>query len=235
LTYIYGMKTNAILSSTDRELFGITIRQNTKEQFLSVTDLQKAYDNARWEFFWSEKKINDVLSWTATKERIYYLLIEADLIKTSLNLFMETVEKQGITSVLKELNVYKTTGRAENKQVMANPYIWMLLAMELNPMIYAKVIKWLTDSLIFDRIEAGGEFMPMNAAIKSIVQKPDYPKYSMAINNKVFGKHMAGMRNLASAKELRKIADIEKFIKQSIDMGFIRNENDVIKAIINFN
>jgi hypothetical protein len=57
----------------------------------------------------------------------------------------------------------------------------------------------------------------------------------MAINNKVFGKHMAGMRNLASAKELRKIADIEKFIKQSIDMGFIRNENDVIKAIINFN
>ena len=38
------MKTDVILSSTDRELFGITIRQNTKEQFLSVTDLQNAYE-----------------------------------------------------------------------------------------------------------------------------------------------------------------------------------------------
>jgi hypothetical protein len=57
----------------------------------------------------------------------------------------------------------------------------------------------------------------------------------MAINNKVFGRHMAGMRNLASAKELRKVADIEKFITQSIEMGFIRTENDVIKAISNFN
>jgi hypothetical protein len=148
---------------------------------------------------------------------------------------MEMVKKEGLVTVLKQLGVYKTTGRAENKQVMAHPYIWMSIAIELNYILYGKVIKWLTDSLIFDRIEAGGEFMPMNAAIKSIVQKPDYPKYSMAINNKVFGKHMAGMRNLASAKELRKIADIEKFIKQSIDMGFIRNENDVIKAIINFN
>lgn len=228
------MKTSVILKSTDRELFGITIRQNTKEQFLSVTDLQKAYEVARWQYFWSEKKINDVLSWNATKERVYFLLKEADLIKTSLNVFMEMVEKEGITSVLKGLNVYKTTGRGKNKQVMASPYIWMLLAMELNPMIYAKVIKWLTDSLIFDRIEAGGEFMPMNAAIKKIVEKPDYPKYSIAINNKVFGKHISGMRNLASAKELRKIADIEKFITQSIEMGFLRNENDVLLSIEKF-
>lgn len=225
------MKTNIVLKSTDRELFGVTIRQNTKEQFLSVTDLQKAYEVARWQYFWTEKKINDVLSWNATKERVYYLLKEADLIKTPLNLFMEMVEKEGITSVLKGLNVYKTTGRGENKQVMASPYIWMLLAMELNPMIYAKVIKWLTDSLIFDRIEAGGEFMPMNSAIKTIVPNPDYPKYSIAINTKVFGKHISGMRNLASAKELRKIADIEKFITQSIEMGFLRTESDVLLAI----
>jgi hypothetical protein len=215
------MKTNIILKSKDRDLFGITIRQNTKEQFLSVTDLQKAYETARWQHGWSEKKINDVLSWNATKERIYYLLKEANLIKTSLNLFMEMVEKEGITSVLKGLNVYKTTGKGANKQVMANPYIWMLLAMELNPMIYAKVVIWLSDSLIFDRIEAGSEYKPMNEAIKKVTPNPDYSKYAKMINEKVFGNHITGMRNLASANELRKITKIEQFITQGISIGMI--------------
>lgn len=228
------MKTSVILSSSDRELFGITIRQNTKEQFLSITDLQKAYETARWQYGWSDKRISDILSGITTKERVYYLLKERGLVKAEITVFMEMVEKEGITQSLKGLNVYKTTGRGENKQVMADPYVWMLLAMELNPMLYAKVIVWLTDTLIFDRIEAGGEFLPMNSAIKMIAQKPDYPKYSMAINKRVFGKHISGMRNLASAKELRKIADIEKFITQSIEMGFLRNENDVLLAIEKF-
>lgn len=47
-------------------------------------------------------------------------------------------------------------------------------------------------------------------------------------------KHQTGMRNLASSKELRKISDIEKFIIQSIEFGFLRCENDVINAIKNF-
>lgn len=229
------MKSNVILSSTDRELFNVTIRQNTKGEFLSVTDLQRAYETARWQYGWSEKKINDVLSWTSTKERIYHLLVEANIIKTSLNLFMEMVEKEGITRVLKGLNVYKTTGRGSDKQVMCDPYIWTLLAMELNPMIYAKVVVWLTDSLIFQRIEAGNEYMPMNAAIKRVVKEPNYPKYAKLINEKVFGQHQTGMRNLASAKELRKIADVEKFIIQAIDMGFLKSDNDITKAIENFN
>ena len=229
------MKSNVILSSTDRELFGVTIRQNTKEQFLSISDLQKAYEKARWQYGWSDKRINDILSSTDTKERVYFLLKERGLVKAEITVFMEMVKKEGLTKVLKGLGIYKATGRGENKTVMADPYIWVLIAMELNPMLYAKVIIWLTDSLIFDRIEAGGEFMPMNASIKKIVQSPDYPKYARLINEKVFGQHQTGMRNLASAKELRKIADIEKFITQSISMGFLKSEIDVVNSIKNFN
>lgn len=228
------MKSNVVLSSSDRELFGVRIRQNTKGEFFSLTDLQKSYENARWQYGWSEKKINDVLSWTATKERVFYLLQESNSIKTSLSLFMEMVEKEGITKVLKGLGVYQTTGRGTTKQVMCNPYVWTLIAMELNPMIYAKVVVWLTDSLIFQRIEAGNEYLPMNSSIKSIVDNPDYAKYARAINEKVFGQHQTGMRNLASSKELRKISDIEKFIIQSIEFGFLRCENDVLNAIKNF-
>ena len=228
------MKSNITLSSSDRELFGITIRQNTKEQFLSISDLQKAYEVARWQYGWSDRKISDVLNTTSTKERIYYLLKDIGLIKTDFSVFMEMVNSEGVTNVLKGLQVYKTTGRGSDKTVMASPYIWVMVAMELNPMIYAKVVKWLTDTLVFDRVEAGSEYLPMNSSIKKIVPVPDYPKYARTINEKVFGQHQTGMRNLASSKELRKIADIEKFIIQSIDFGFLKNESDVIKAIENF-
>lgn len=201
---------------------------------LSVTDLQKAYEAARWQYGWSDKRVNDILSSIDTKYRLYYVLKEMNFIKAEISVFMEMVDKEGLTRVLKGLGVYKTTGRGENKQVVANPYVWMLIAMELNPMIYAKVIIWLTDSLIFDRIDAGTEYMPMNSAIKKIVHEPEFFKYAIAINQKVFGLHKTGMRNLASAKELRKIADIEKFIAQSIDMGFLKSEDDILKAIQNY-
>ena len=222
------MKQNVVLSSSDRELFGITIRQNTKESFLSVSDLQKAYEKARWMYGWSDRKVADIMQTDVTKERMYYLLSERDLIKTNMSVFMEVVEKEGLTKVLKGLGLYKTTGRGANKTVMADPYIWVLLAMELNPMLYAKVIIWLTDSLIFDRIEAGSEYLPMNSKIKDILLKPDYPKYARLINTKVFGEHKTGMRNLASAKELRKIADVEKTVITAIDNAWIKNEDDLI-------
>lgn len=225
------MKNNITLSSKDRELFGVTIRQNTKESFLSVTDLQKAYEKARWMYGWSDRKVADIMQTEITKERIYYLLKERDFIKTNIMGFMDMVEKEGLTKVLKGLGLYKTTGRGDNKSVMADPYIWVLLAMELNPMLYAKVIIWTTDSLIFDRIEAGSEYLPMNSKIKEIIQIPDYPKFARLINKKVFGHHQSGMRNLASAKELRKIADVEKTIITAIDNSWIKSEEDLIKFL----
>ena len=221
------MKSNIVLSSSDRELFGITIRQNTQEQFLSVTDLQKAYESARWKYGWSERHSNTVMQSKEFKERLFYILENKGFIKVGIPTFMEMCEKEGITKVLKGLGVWKTTGARGNNQVMCDPHIWVLLAMELNPMIYAKVVIWLTDSLVFNRIEAGSEYLPMNTAIKSVIENPDYVKFAKAINEKVFGQHIAGMRQLASAKELRKITDIEVFIKNAINNGWIKTENQI--------
>lgn len=225
------MITNQVLKSSDRDLFGITIRQNTKNKMLSVSDLQKAYERARFIHGWSDRDYHSITQSKDFLERVYYILESRDLIKLSILGFTEMVEREGIISTLKGLGVWKTTGRGENKMVVADPYIWILLAMELNPMIYAKVVIWLTDSLIFDRIEAGTEFMPMNSAIKSIIDNPDYRKYATAINESVFGEHIRGIRNLASAQELRKIADIEKFITNGIEMGMITNEDQILKSI----
>lgn len=225
------MKTSVILSSTDRELFGVTIKQDTKSQMLSVTDLQNAYEKARWQHGWSERRIESVTTQSEFKERLFYILENQGVIKTSILVFMEMIEKEGLTRVMKGLGVWKATGARGNNQVYCDPFVWVLIAMEMNPMIYAKVVIWLTDSLVFNRIEAGSEYMPMNAEIKRVLQNPDYTVFAKAINVRVFGKHLAGMRNLASAKELRKISDIEKTIITAIKNGWIKTENEILKAI----
>ena len=56
------MKTNVTMMSNDRKLFGVTIRQDTKNQFLSITDLQEAYTRARIEKGWNEKRVENILS-----------------------------------------------------------------------------------------------------------------------------------------------------------------------------
>lgn len=222
------------MKSTDRDLFGITIKQQTANKFVSISDLQIAYDKGRWVYGWSDKRINDILSGNDTKERIYYLLTERGLVKAEISVFMNMVEREGIVKSLKGLGVWKTTGKGVNKSVYCDPYIWVLLAMELNPMLYAKVVIWITDTLIFDRIEAGSEYMPMNAAIKEVVKSPDYPKYAKEINIRVFDQHITGMRNLASAKDLRLIADIEKFIIKAIESNFIKTDGEITCAIKNY-
>lgn len=225
------MKTNVTLQSTDREIFGIKVRQETKNGFMSITDLQQAYEAARWQHGWNEKRINDILSNIETKERVYHLLNERDFINTGIPAFTELVENQGLINVLKDLGVWKTTGRGENRNVMCDPYIWTLLAMELNPMLYAKVIIWLTDTLIFDRMDAGSKFLPMNSAISRNIDSPDYPKYAREINIKVFGEHITGMRNLASAKELRLISEIENTVTKALQYGWVKTEEEILNLI----
>ena len=225
------MKNNVVLKSTDRNLFGITIEQNTKDYFLSVSSLQKAYDVARWQYGWSDRKVADIMQTKEFKERVFYILESKGFIKTNILGFMDMIEKEGIAKVLKGLGVYKTTGARQTKQTYCDPYIWILLALELNPTIYANVVIWLTDTLVFDRIEAGTEYMPMNSKIKEIIPNPNYQTYAKLINKKVFGKHVAGMRNLASANELRQIADVEKQIITAIDMKWIKNEKGLIEFL----
>jgi len=229
------MKTNVVMKSADRNLFGITIRQRTENSFLSISDLQKAYEVARWQHGWTTQSISQLMQSVRFSERLFHLLNERGLVKVDFPTFMEMVDREGVTNVMKGLGVWKTTGKGVDRAVFSDPYIWVMVALELNPLLYAKVIMWLTDTLIFDRIEAGSEFKPMNSAISKIVPSPDYRKYAIAINEKVFGHHQSGMRNIASAKELSKIARIEQFVSNAIDMKLVGKDEDIINVIKNCN
>ena len=223
------MKTNVVMRSTDRKLFGITVRQDTKDGFFNLSDLQEAYDVARARYGWSEKRINDIINNISNRERVFYILEEQGIMFTSFNVFMEECEKEGIIRVLKRYGVYRASGSRSNRTTSCNPYIWTLIAMELNPMLYAKVMKWLTDSLILNRIEAGDFYKDFARAIKPF--GPDYIKVAKALNYVAFGRHESGIRNTATKEQLTDLVDLEKKMSFAIDMGYISSQSQLIDSL----
>ena len=227
------MKTNVVMQSEkSRELFGVIIRQNTKDSMLSLSDLQEAYIHARVLNGWSERgKIQDILAQKENVERIFYVLKEQKIINSEISDFMKMVDEKGIIKVLKGFGVYKTTGARATKTTYCNPYIWVLVAMELNPMLYAKVITWLTDKLIINRIEACDLNNNLRRVICAKVDNPDYAGINRALNVKIFGHHLTGMRNLASEADLQRLNKLQENIAFCIERGFLKSSDDIISEI----
>lgn len=224
------MKTNVTLMSRSRNLFGITIRQETKTSFLSLTDLQTAYAELRKTNGLSDRRVTDILGSSANAERVYFILKKRDSIKTDFPAFMESVESKGLTTVLKENNYYITKGRGENKSTLCDPYIWALIAMEMNPMLYAEVITWLTDKLILNRIDAGDMYRDLSAAV-SRFNNVDYSRLAQALNHIVFGKHETGIRNKGTESELSELHLLESNLAFSINSEFLTSFEEVMSHL----
>lgn len=225
------MKTNVTMVSTDRNLFGVIIKQDTKTSFMSLTDLQEAYSRKRIEMGWSEKRIENILSNKDSSERIYYILEKQGyMIKTGFPVFMEMVEKQSLIKVLKKVGAYKTTGRGSDRRVMCNPYIWVLVALELNPMMYAEVVTWLTDTLILSRIEVGDRYNTLSRAVARFPDV-DYSRMAKGLNYIVFNKHETMLRNKATQNQLKELELLQSNLVFYIDMGNIKSFDDLIKTM----
>jgi len=216
------MKTNVIVKSEDRNLFGITIQQQTKTGFLNLSDLQEAYTRARIKNGWVEKRADLILSSEQNKERIYYVLKEQCVINVSYLTFIEQTNTNYIT-YLKNLGVYKTTGARHTKTTWCDPYIWILVALELNPVFYAKTVVWLTDSLVLNRIEAGNFYKSLGSALQKFNPTGEqYKTLAKALNYIVFRRHETGIRNTGTKEQLKELARLEEKIAFAIDMGYIK-------------
>lgn len=215
------MKTNIIMKSIeDRSLFGVIIRQETKTGFLNLSDLIESYTVARIKNGWVEKNIDRIMN--DNIETIYYLLTKQEVIKLPMCSFIDNIEKQGFAKYMKSINAYKTTGARNTKTVWLNPYIFVMVAMDLNPLFKANVIGWLTDSLIINRIEAGNFCKSLNASLQKFNPNGnDYMTLSKALNHIVFGKHEAGIRNTGTKEQLKYLANIEEKMSFAIDMNYI--------------
>jgi len=75
------MKTNIVMKSQDRDLFGVIIRQETKTGFLNVSDLTRAYETERSKKGWKLKRVDNVLSVADNAERAYHILKKQGYLK----------------------------------------------------------------------------------------------------------------------------------------------------------
>ena len=250
--------TNIIMKSKDRILFDVVIRQDTKDSFLSLSDLNDAYIRAREINGWSIKHLDDILKTNSNVERIYYIIREQifnendktektrfyeknEVNKTTFSSFYENypdypsfkkvVDEIGLPKVLKQLHLYRMTGRGENRKVMCNPYIWVLVAMEMNPILYAKVVGWITDGLILRRIEASTLNKKLADAIKNKFQNPEYWKINVALNERVYGEHMRGIRNTSKEQGLISLNGLQEVMAYLINHGIINNQEELLQKI----
>lgn len=228
---LYFMKTNVTMVSKDRELFGVIIKQDTKTSFMSLTDLQEAYTRKRIEMGWNEKRIENILSNKESAERIYYILEKQGYtIEAGFPGFIQSVEKESLIKVMKKMGAYKTMGRGENRRTMCNPYIWVLVAMELNPMLYAEVVTWLTDKLILNRIEAGDKYNVLSRAI-SRFPDADYSKMAKGLNWIVFNEHESMIRNRATQEQLKELETLQSNLAFCIEMGTISSFSNLMNMM----
>lgn len=226
------MKTNVTMKSPDRELYGIVIRQDTKGEFLCLTDLQTAYTKERFVKGWQDRRIETVLSTRSIAERAYYIARRRGYIREDIPIdeFVSEVYKTSMIKVLKKYKMYKTIGAREEKRVICDPYIWVMIALEMNPEIYAEVIFWVTDKLIINRIEVGDRYNTLSRAVARF-SDVDYPEMARALNWIVFNKHETNIRNKATQEELKELEQLQSNLSFSIDSGFINSFEELMNTM----
>lgn len=238
------MKTNQILQSEDRNLFGIIIPQETSTEFLSVTELQDAYDNVREEKGWSVRRITHIMETDSFKERCFYVLRDEDKLppelKARFTVFKDYIDSKSINSFLRDIGVWKLTGKGSERKTWCHPLIWIILALEMNPEIFAKVVRWIKDGLISARLECGINYLELTQNIKEHILPLEnnnpicYRLIAGYCNYKVFGKNEVGIRNYANKDDLAKLNKLEMLVSSFIESGyFVPNLTNVKKAIEN--
>ena len=154
--------------------------------------------------------------------------------KEKVQLFFNNKGTKDFINVLEEdLNGQKIThlnSRGKNGGTWMHPFLFIKFAMWLNPKFELTVIKFVYDQLIKFRHDAGDNYRLL-ASSASILNGVDYSKLAKAVNWVVFGKHTKNLRQVASEDQLRELAEIEKQLSFSIDMGMIQNFNGLLALL----
>lgn len=198
------MKTSVIMN---RDLSGLIVRQDSKNQFFNANDLLDLYNKSHQE----ERRIQSYLANDSTRRFLSALAVDENL--NSKN-----------SSELE--NGFMLTKRGKYGGTWMHPYLFIDFAMWLSPEFKVSVIRWVYDNLIKLRNECGDTFKHVNEALFEL--KPNsapftYSNEANMINKLVFGSIEPGQRNGPDAKE-RKL-EMLKYL-QRIDVNLIRGGKD---------
>lgn len=233
------MKSNVVLQSKDRVLLGMNVSVMSKDGYICITDAVSAMNKKRKEKGLKERWINEIMLTSSFRERCFELfnkLNDRDLLSRRNLGLKDNILNISSVMDLGKLDLAYKKGKGVDQKWFVNPYLFVMIALEMDPEIYAEVVIWLTDGLIGNRNEAGDAYVRMCSAISRIVPnkndlKDSIKRVAKAINFIVFNKHEDGIRNTASKDELNDIIAIENVIASVIDDGFIKDYNSLINYL----
>lgn len=122
-----------------RELFGKEIKQKSKSGFLSATDIVKAGNIWR---VTNGKDLFKLTSWLAKK---------------STKEFIKEVENEYGKAIIKS--------RGKGHDTWLHPFLFIDLALSINPKLKVEVYKWLYDELLKHRNSSGDSYKKMSGAL----------------------------------------------------------------------
>lgn len=206
-----------------RKFMGYEIRQHVKDEMISASDFLAIYNEhilpeenrKRKEKGLSQLRAKRIDHYWENKSTLEFVESLSDELKSK-------TRNSGISSksailLAKNYGLTKTK-RGKEQGVFMNPYLFVDFAMWISPSFRAKVVIWVTDNLILQRIEAGIQYKPMTDAIKKHLEPSYKPKFendnaymheAILINKVIFGEHKPDIRQEATKEQLKLLGDME--------------------------
>lgn len=177
------------------------VSQRTKDGMFNATMLIH-----QWNLVESNPKRNLGRFWESTKVQDF---IDA------------LMEEEGL-HIAKEVYVKSKASRGVNAGTWVHPYLFIKLAMWINPRFEVKVVKFVYDKLIQFRHDAGDNYRSLSA---SGVQLDNYnfSKVAVALQWIVFGKKGKNLRQTATQEQLMELSSLQMKLSFAIDMGYIQS------------
>lgn len=136
----------------------------------------------------------------------------------------------GDIQVVREIKGRNTAKGKTKDQVWMHPYLFIKFAMWLNPRFEVQVIKFVYDELIKNRHLAGDNYNVLTSAIATLPDS-DYKQVAVAIQWIVFNRTGKNLRQSATQEQLMEISEIEHSLAFSINMGFVKNNMELISLL----
>lgn len=202
------MKTNQIMI---RPMGEFKVTQRTKDGFFCATELL-----AQWnEKSGMKKEVTKFFDLQSTSELIK-VIMERENLNTQDSTYLKT--------------------RGKNGGTWMHPILFIDFAMWINPSFKYDVLKFVYDELIKFCNLAGDAYPRMCAAVYTILPKEVFKQkvsdLAKSLNIIVYGKHESEMRNkIGDEAKIREMYELEQQIAQWIELGFIKNYQELKQAL----
>ena len=199
------MKQNVIMI---RKMGNFDVSQRTVDGMFNATALVKAWnsdpENPQRDLskFWESSKVKDFLE-----------------------VLQEDLTTNHHTPVLGY--VKSKASRGVNSGTWVHPYLFVKLAMWINPKFELQVIKFVYDELIKQRNDAGDNYISLSTSGMKL-KGYNFREVATAMQWIVFNKVGKNLRQSATQEELKEMSELEKQLAYLIDNDYITSYNQLL-------